>query len=171
MRIRRQFLTIPALLAALASPFLAQATLRANSQVDRIMIFKQRRELQLWSHGKLLKTYKIALGPHPDGQKEREGDGRTPEGIYTISGRNPKSAYHLSLRISYPNPEERARATKLHVSAGGDIMIHGLTNGYGWVGQGHMLHDWTAGCIAVTNHEIEEIYRSVPDQTVVEIRP
>jgi len=171
MRIRRQFLTIPVLFGALVSPFLAHSAPLSNSHADRIIILKERRELQLWSQGKLLKTYKAALGPHPVGRKEREGDGRTPEGIYKVIAHNPKSSYHLALRISYPSTEDRARAAKLGVPPGGDIMIHGLPNGYAWVGHAHTLHDWTAGCIAVANDEIEEIYRAVPDGTTVEIRP
>ncbi len=170
MRTRWQFLTLPVLLGALASPHAAQSPSPPLTHVDRLVIFKQRRELQLLSQGRILKTYKVALGPNAVGPKEREGDGRTPEGIYSISGRNPRSAYHLSLRVSYPNAEDRARAAKLGVSPGGDIMIHGLPNGWGWVGHGHTSRGWTAGCIAVTNDEIEEIYRAVPDGTVVEIR-
>lgn len=139
--------------------------------VDRIVILKSQRQLQLWSGEKLLKTYKVALGPNAVGRKEREGDGRTPEGLYSVVGHNPRSAFHLSLRISYPNAEDRARAAKLGVSPGGDIMIHGLPAGYAWVGHGHTLHDWTAGCIAVTNDEIEEIYHAIADGTAVEILP
>lgn len=138
---------------------------------DKILVEKALRRLTLFRNGKPLKAYKVALGPNPVGAKVKEGDGRTPEGLYTIIGRNPKSAFHLSLRISYPNSADKARAESLGVSPGGDIMIHGITNGFGWIGSYHRLWDWTRGCIAVTNAEIEEIWRMVPNGAVVEIVP
>lgn len=138
---------------------------------DRVVVHKAERELLLVAEGKILKRYRIALGGHPRGHKTQEGDRRTPEGVYRIAGRNPRSAYHLSLRISYPNEEDRTQAARRGVSPGGDIMIHGLPNGFGWIGRLHRWADWTAGCIAVTDSEIEEIWRSVPDGTPVEIKP
>lgn len=139
--------------------------------VDRILIEKKARSLSLIAKGRVLKTYRIALGGNPDGPKERQGDNRTPEGTYTIDGRNRNSGYHLSLRISYPNERDRRRARELGVSPGGDIMIHGIKNGLSWAGEHHAGIDWTKGCIAVTDEEIEEIERLAPDGTVVEIRP
>lgn len=171
MRIRWQFLTVPVLVGALMTPLRGGNVPLGNLHADRIVVLKSERQLQLWSHGKMLRSYKVALGPHPLGTKEREGDGRTPEGTYTVVRHNPKSQFHLSLRLSYPNDADRARAARLGVQPGGDIMIHGLPKGYGWVGAAHTQHDWTAGCIAVTNAEIEEIYRAVADGTPVEIRP
>ena len=103
--------------------------------------------------------------------KTYKGDNRTPEGFYTIDGRNPGSHYHRSIHVSYPNAQDRARAKKLGKDPGGDIFIHGLPNGQGWIGKAHVLHDWTLGCIAVTDEEIEEIWKLVPNGTVVEIRP
>lgn len=138
---------------------------------DRVVVHKAERELLLVTEGKILKRYRIALGGHPQGHKTQEGDRRTPEGVYRIAGRNPRSAYHLSLRISYPNEDDRIQAARRGVSPGGDIMIHGLPNGFGWIGRWHRWADWTAGCIAVTDSEIEEIWRSVPDGTPVEIKP
>jgi murein L,D-transpeptidase YafK len=138
---------------------------------DRILVEKAERRLTLLRKDEVLKIYEIALGPSPEGPKEREGDGKTPEGIYRISGRNPNSRYHRSLRISYPGPQDVARAKAAGVSPGGDIMIHGLMNGLGWIGSFHTSSDWTEGCIAVTNQEIEEIWRVVRDGTPVEIRP
>lgn len=138
---------------------------------DRIQIRKAARELTLFRGGLALKTYGVALGNNPNGHKEIEGDGRTPEGRYSISGRNPLSKYHLALRISYPSASDRARAAKLGKSAGGDIMIHGLPNGYGFMGATHRLRNWTIGCVAVTDEEIEEIWRAVPDGCVVDIEP
>ncbi len=127
--------------------------------------------MRLLRNGKLLKRYPIALGGHPAGHKQRQGDRRTPEGRYTISGRNPKSSYHLSLRISYPNEADRQRAFKAGVDPGGDIMIHGLPNGQADLGASHRDYDWTDGCIAVTNEEIEEIWSLVPDGTPIRIDP
>ena len=137
---------------------------------DKILIEKKERRLTLISKGKVLKTYKIALGGNPIGSKERQGDNKTPEGSYVIDSRNRDSRYHLSLHISYPNERDRKRAKQLGVSPGGDIMIHGIKNGLSWVGDRHTEIDWTKGCIAVTDEEIEEIDKLVPNGTIVEIR-
>jgi tetratricopeptide (TPR) repeat protein len=139
--------------------------------VDKILIEKSARRLMLISRGEVIKTYKIALGGDPEGPKERQGDHKTPEGTYFIDAKNRYSQYHLSLRISYPNEADRKRAMALGVSPGGDIMIHGIKNGFGWVGDAHAEIDWTKGCIAVTNEEVEEIDKIAPIGTVVEIRP
>lgn len=135
-------------------------------RADLVRVEKAARRLTLWHQGDLLKEYRVALGWNPVGPKEREGDGRTPEGHYRISGRNPASRFHLSLRISYPSAEDRARASAGGYAPGGDIMIHGLPPG-----ASKMDGDWTAGCVAVSNAEIEEIWRVVPDGTAVEILP
>lgn len=140
-------------------------------KADLILVEKKARRLTLLSRGMVLKTYPISLGKNPEGAKLQKGDGKTPEGIYYICGRNRKSRYHLSLRISYPGPEDVRRARELGVSPGGDIMIHGISKRLGWVKERHRLFDWTNGCIAVTNEEIEEIWKMVPDGTAVEIRP
>ena len=169
MRIHWKLLTLPVLLGTCAS-LLQAAETQLHVTADKIVINKSKRELELYSAGKLLKTYKVALGPSASGAKNCEGDGKTPEGTYRVVGRNPKSAFHKSLRVSYPNDQDRARAAKMRCSPGGDIMIHGLPNGYGWIGAGHRAKDWTAGCIAVTDAEIEEIWRAVPNGTVVEIK-
>jgi L,D-peptidoglycan transpeptidase YkuD (ErfK/YbiS/YcfS/YnhG family) len=139
--------------------------------VDKVLIEKKNRRLMLISKGKTIKTYKIALGGDPIGPKERRGDNKTPEGVYTIESRNRQSEFHLSLRISYPNKKDKMHAKALGVSPGGDIMIHGIKNGLAWVGGFHTEMDWTDGCIAVTNPEMEEIARLVPNGTPVEIRP
>ena len=125
----------------------------------------------LLNHGKVIRTYQVALGKQPVGPKIQEGDLRTPEGQYKIDGRYLQSEFHRALHISYPNAADRARARQLGVSSGGDILIHGLPNGQGAIGKAHLQSDWTWGCIAVTNEEIEEIWRLVPNGTVVEIRP
>jgi len=145
-------------------------TLRTEP-ADKVLIEKKERRLTLLSKGEVIKAYKIALGGNPVGPKERQGDNKTPEGTYLIDSRNSNSGYHLSLHISYPNQKDKIRAKELGVSPGGDIMIHGITNGLSWVGASHAEVDWTEGCIAVTDEEIEEIYKLVPNGTIVEIRP
>ena len=144
--------------------------LRAEG-VDKVLIEKQTRRLTLLARGEVVKTYKIALGGNPVGPKEREGDCKTPEGTYIVDSRNGNSGYHLSLHISYPNEDDKRRAGELGVPPGGDIMIHGIKNGFAKLGAAHAEKDWTEGCIAVSNQEMEEIYRFVPNGTVVEITP
>ncbi len=142
-----------------------------TDNIDQIKIIKSERKLFTYSKGKLLKTYKISLGKNPIGQKLKEGDGKTPEGYYEVIAKNPKSAYHLSLKISYPNSKQIEEAKKVSINPGGDIMIHGIKNGLGFIGKYHSLVDWTQGCIAVSNREIEEIYNSTSVGTKVEILP
>jgi murein L,D-transpeptidase YafK len=142
-----------------------------NGSVDRIVIEKNARQLHLILRGEVIKTYRIALGGDPLGPKEREGDSKTPEGTYSIDARNKDSHYHRSLHISYPNERDRKRAEELGVSPGGNIMIHGIKKGFSWVGGAQAEVDWTKGCIAVTDEEIEEIDKLAPNGTIVEIRP
>ncbi|PWU19488.1 MAG: hypothetical protein C5B50_06495 [Verrucomicrobia bacterium] len=141
-----------------------------GATADKIIVLKSQRQLNLYSKGHLLKTYNVSLG-RPIGPKQQEGDNRTPEGLYTIELHKADSSFHKALKVSYPSTADCQAASKRGVKPGGDIMIHGLRNGLGLIGRLHRLHDWTAGCIAVTNPEIEEIYRAVPDGTPVEIRP
>ena len=138
---------------------------------DRILIEKEARKLTLYRGEKAIRTYLIALGSQPVGKKLCEGDNRTPEGRYVIDARNKKSRFHWSLHVSYPNPDDRRAAKKIGCNPGGDIMIHGLPNGQGQIGKLHAAHDWTLGCIAVTDQEIEEIWELVPNGTPVLIVP
>ena len=138
---------------------------------DKVLIEKKERRLTLLSKGEVINTYKIAMGGNPVGPKERQGDNKTPEGTYFIDSRNRDSGYHLSLHISYPNEKDKMRAKELGVSPGGDIMIHGIKNGLTWIGGSHAAVDWTKGCIAVTDEEMEEIYKLVPNGTIAEIGP
>jgi murein L,D-transpeptidase YafK len=140
-------------------------------KADSIVILKKDHLLELLSKGKVIRTYKVALGRGGLAPKTREGDGLTPEGHYFIDSRNAASAYHRALHISYPNAEDRDRAAKLGVPPGGAIMIHGLPNNVHWLGSTHRLYDWTLGCIAVTDPEIDETWNLVPVGTPVEIRP
>jgi murein L,D-transpeptidase YafK len=142
-----------------------------NTTIDRIVVEKSARQLSVFCTGKRIKTYRIALGRNFLGSKDQEGDMKTPEGVYKIDRRNPQSSFHLGLHLSYPSEEDNARATERGVSAGCDIMIHGLPNGHGWIGAFHRWRDWTAGCIALTDEEIEELWRVTPDGAPIEIGP
>src|SRR5258705_5478323 len=144
--------------------------LPADARADLVVVEKSERTLTLMHDGKVLKTYRVALGRNPQGHKVREGDKRTPEGRYVIDGRNQRSGFHLALNISYPNAADRKHAASQNVSPGGEIMVHGIKNGLGWLGPLHRLIDWTNGCVAVTNDEIREIWRAVPNGTAIEIR-
>ncbi|MGH1369664.1 MAG: L,D-transpeptidase family protein [Maritimibacter sp.] len=137
--------------------------------VDRVLVEKGARRMTVYREGKAVKTYRIALGFAPIGDKVIEGDGRTPEGVFRVNRRNPQSSFHLSLGINYPQPDDIARARAGGYSPGGDIMIHGQPNGRKLPNPIRM--DWTAGCIAVSNDEIEELWRVVAHGTEVEIRP
>ncbi len=138
---------------------------------DRILIVKSERQLYLIHDGEVQRSFRVALGRTPRGHKLHEGDGRTPEGLYYLNARNPDSRFHKSLRISYPNVEDRKRAYALGKKPGGQIMIHGVPDELAHWGPDHYLFNWTEGCIAVTNSEIEMIWDSVEVGTPIEIRP
>lgn len=144
---------------------------RLRPRIDRILVEKRARRLTLWYAGFAVRQYRVALGQNPAGPKRRAGDGRTPEGAYFIRGRNPRSKYHRALHVSYPSPSDRLAAERAGFAPGGAIMIHGLPAGAGWVGKHHTGFDWTRGCIAVTNEEIDEIWELVSDGTPIEILP
>jgi murein L,D-transpeptidase YafK len=161
------------LIAAIAALlFLARQKPAAKpTKADRILVEKSARRLTLFYAGRKLKEYRVALGFSPVGPKQHEGDGRTPEGKYTIDFHKSDSAFHRALHISYPDAADTARAAEAGVAPGEDIMIHGLPNGFSALGPAHRLRDWTAGCIAVTDSEIDAIWASVADGTPIEIRP
>ena len=142
----------------------------AAGPVDRIFIDKSEHWMTVYRQGQIVREFRVSLGRGGLKPKRRAGDGRVPEGLYTISAHNPASAYHLSLRINYPTPEQSAEAAARGVRAGGDIMIHGLPDDRAWIGSSHRKMDWTEGCIAVTNPEMDWLYDAVPDGTPVEIR-
>ncbi|HLW51879.1 MAG TPA: L,D-transpeptidase family protein [Candidatus Angelobacter sp.] len=158
-------------MSVLCCALLSAAAEQSKVQADRVVIVKSERTLTLQRGGKVLKRYKVALGTNTVGPKTRQGDGKTPEGLYTIDSRNLHSQFHRSLHVSYPNAADRTRAARLKVSPGGDIMIHGLPPAYAYLGPLHRQSDWTLGCIAVTDAEIDEIWELVPNGTVVEIKP
>jgi lipoprotein-anchoring transpeptidase ErfK/SrfK len=143
----------------------------APALADSIVVYKRERTLTLYYRGVPLRSYFVALGSKPVGDKISAGDKRTPEGLFHIDYHNPASKYHLALHISYPDAEHRARSQALGFEPGGDIMIHGLPKESSDVGKDHRIDDWTNGCVALTNQEIEEIWRAVPDGTPVQIKP
>ncbi|HOP39450.1 MAG TPA: L,D-transpeptidase family protein [Geobacteraceae bacterium] len=149
----------------------AGQSLPRGTRAELVVVEKSKRELTLFAEGKVLKVYKIALGKQPKGPKEREGDGKTPEGLYFIDYRKHDSNFYRALHISYPNKDDSERARKMGVSPGNSIMIHGLRKELEWVGELHRMWDWTEGCVAVTNEEIDELWRVVPDGTLIEIKP
>jgi murein L,D-transpeptidase YafK len=138
---------------------------------DRVLVVKNERKLYLLRAGRVFAAYWIALGEDPIGPKTARGDGRTPEGIYLIDERTMETAFHRSLHISYPNAADLARAGGLGVSPGGGIAIHGLPAGWEPTGPGRPMLDWTNGCIAVSNHDLDEIWERVPVGTPIEIVP
>ncbi|MDH7975034.1 L,D-transpeptidase family protein [Sphingomonas sp. AR_OL41] len=143
----------------------------AAQPIDLIVVEKAAHRMVLFHHGKAAQVYAVALGRGGAGPKERAGDDNVPEGRYRIIGRNSRSAFHRSLRIGYPTARQAADAARRGIDPGGDVMIHGIHNGLGWLGGLHRTIDWTRGCIAVTDAEIEQIWRMVPDGTAIIIRP
>lgn len=142
-----------------------------EQQADLVEVHKAERRLELKREGRVLKTCRVALGFAPVRHKEREGDGRTPEGAYVIDARNPRSTFHLSLRVSYPDDKDKAHAEAQGVPPGGDIYIHGQPNGLRKWFVGHPGKDWTTGCVAVTDAEMREIWSLVPTGVRVVIHP
>jgi murein L,D-transpeptidase YafK len=140
-------------------------------KADAVLVLKSKRQLLLLRDGSVLRSFHIALGRNPRGAKIEEGDGRTPEGHYVLDWRNPESRYYRSIHISYPSPSDVERAQALGVSPGSEIMIHGLPNGLGPIGPAHVRSDWTEGCIAVTDAEMDEIWAMVDSGTPIDILP
>lgn len=158
------------MIGLIAFYFWPEKELDSSKKIDKILVIKHERKLIVFSDNVELKTYRISLGRQPVGKKEFEGDKKTPEGLYFINDKNPNSDYHLNLGISYPNKDDIRNAEIHNKKPGGLIKIHGLRNGFGFVGKFHRLFDWTLGCIAVTNSEIEELYENVPIGTEIEIK-
>lgn len=163
---------IGALSIGFAVPFLgtSRTPLPDGLSADSVVVEKSAHGLSLFKDGHLMRTYRVALGRGGMEAKAREGDARTPEGAYVIDRRNPRSCCHLALHISYPSAADIAAARARGVNAGSDIEIHGLRRGMGWVGSLHRIIDWTDGCIAVTDSEMDEIWRAVPDGTPIVIK-
>lgn len=169
---------LPALFAAWALLFVFSSPAMAtdlspvtDAVVDRIIVEKSKRTMTLLKQDREVRTYKIALGRDPVGPKVMQGDNKTPEGIYYVDYKVPNSVYHRALHLSYPNPDDLERARALGVPPGGSIMIHGMKKDHLWMGDVQYLFNWTSGCIALTNREIEEIWDLISPWTLVEIRP
>lgn len=145
--------------------------IRGAITADSIVVVKSKRTMTLFSGNIPVRTYAVALGTQPLGDKVKKGDNKTPEGTYFIDFKNPASKYHKALHISYPDAAHTARANALGVSPGGDIMIHGLPPAYAKIGAEHSKYNWTEGCIAVTDQEIEEIFSAIPTGAVIHIKP
>lgn len=151
--------------------FFSLNSLAQKPPIDSLVLYKSKRLLLVYSKGEAIKKYKVALGSHPKGKKHFEGDGKTPEGKYYIDSKNPYSHYHLNLGISYPNAQDRQYARLKGKSPGGAIKIHGLPDKFAYLGKMHRFYNWTQGCIAVSNSEIEELYKLIPVGTVIYIYP
>jgi len=161
------------LLLAVGYTFFPRFALPKDVKVSKLLLEKKKRRLRLLAaDGSVIRTYYVALGGQPKGHKERRGDNRTPEGMYTLDFRNAGSKFYRSYHISYPNTTDRSRAHKLGVDPGGDIMIHGLPERLAWIGRWHRWWDWTEGCVGLTNPEISEIWNAIGNRKVqIEIRP
>jgi len=151
--------------------FVSSVLTTPQQKATHVLVLKKEHKMELFSGEAVIKTYTVALGRGGLAPKQRQGDHLTPEGLYQIDRRNKNSRFYRALHVSYPNEVDRERARKLGVDPGGDIMIHGITNGLGWLGSVHRMMDWTNGCIAVTDVEMDEVWLLVPDGTPVEIRP
>jgi murein L,D-transpeptidase YafK len=172
VRILTAVAIVGALIIAVAVQFLEEprVPLPDHVQADSIVVEKSKHSMSVFKNGKVFRTYRVALGRGGPEPKSQEGDARTPQGAYYIDSRNPRSSFHRALHVSYPDATDVAAASARGVSAGSDVMIHGIRNGLGWLGRLHRAVDWTAGCIAVTDREMDEVWRVVPDGTPVVIK-
>jgi murein L,D-transpeptidase YafK len=175
-RTHAKTLTIPLLLAALVALLLNGCASKPEpvvQHVDSVVVHKADRRMKLIKDGQIYREYRVALGDQPVGHKMQEGDERTPEGDYVLDWRNPRSNFYKSIHISYPNHRDRAFAKAMNINPGGMIMIHGRPN---WLTSAKVAReydgrDWTDGCIAVTNEEMDEVWRLVRDGTPIRILP
>lgn len=139
--------------------------------VTKVLVYKSERKMELWIDQIKLRTYRVSLGPDPVGHKQKEGDGKTPEGSYILDFRKADSVAYKSMHVSYPSANDVSKARSKGLKPGGAIMIHGNWNGYGWAGPLMRYFDWTNGCIGVTNSEMDEIWNLLAWQTPIEILP
>lgn len=151
--------------------FALHADTFAAIHADFVLVKKSESKLYLMKQGKIIGQYYIALGAHPKGHKQQQGDERTPEGRYILDYKNAHSAFYKSIHISYPDKADRKRAQKAHVNPGGDIMIHGQKNGWEWASFISQHFNWTDGCIAVSNKDMDQIWNAVKVGTPIEIKP
>ena len=159
------------LLCSVPVPAAAPEALPPDLRFDTLVIEKKARRMTAWSQGKQYREYRVALGPNAVGPKRVQGDRKTPEGRYRVDGKNPHSRYHKNLGVSYPEARDRKNAAALGKSPGGDIKIHGLGPEFRHLGAEQWRYDWTLGCIAVTDEEIDELYKHTNVGAVIEIVP
>ncbi len=164
-------LSVIAIVSAIGWGLWPEPALPLDVKADLVIVRKSARRIELYRGPDLLKAYPVSLGRHPVGKKRQQGDGRTPEGEYRLDYRNPSSSFHRALHISYPQADDVAAARMQGVDAGGLVMVHGIKNGLGWLGRLHRFVDWTDGCVAVTDREMDEIWRAVPDGTKIRLEP
>ena len=145
--------------------------LAASEVIDSVLVIKSERKMYLVSKGSQIKEYDVVFGGNPEGHKQQEGDERTPEGKYLLDYKKDDSSYYKAIHVSYPNNTDKAEAKNKGVDPGGLIMIHGQPNGFGWLSWLTQSYDWTNGCIAVTNSEMDEIWQFVKVGTPIEIKP
>lgn len=150
---------------------LAALPAAGSESATRVVLIKHTRTLSLYHGDHLLGSYRVALGSHPNGAKQQQGDGRTPEGRYLLDRKNARSAFYKAIHVSYPDAADRARARRRGVDPGGDIMIHGQKTGLGWAASMTQHLDWTRGCIAVSNADMDRIWSMVPAGTPILISP
>lgn len=162
---------IAAAMVALAFGAAPLAAWASVPKADKVLVLKGERKMFLLKRGAAFRVYEVALGPTAKGHKEQQGDGRTPEGEYILDSRNPNSNFYRAIHISYPNETDRETARSKGVSPGGNILIHGLPRDMSDLGADHALWDWTNGCIAVTNEEMDELWQAIDNGTPIEIRP
>lgn len=155
--------------AATADP--SDTAVPSSLVVDRIRVYKKARTLEVLSGGRVVHAFRIALGRNPVGHKTREGDGKTPEGHYVLDYRKADSTFYKALHVSYPNTQDIAQARANHASPGGQIMIHGQRNGFGWLWPITQRFDWTNGCIALSNDDMEVLWSLVKEGTPLEVLP
>jgi len=171
MRLKLVCLALVLALAPAAVPVRAQIPHFAPGRADLVVVHKSKRLLELKRHGRTIRAFRIALGRSPVGPKRKEGDGRTPEGVYTLDWRKADSGFYRAIHVSYPAPWDLERSSRWGVPPGDMIMIHGLPNDAGPASAQHPELDWTNGCIAVSNQEMDEIWARVEDGTTIIIYP
>lgn len=160
---------IPTVVAAFL--LLCQSAAWCAEKVDEVLVVKSEKRLHLMSNGSILQSFPVTFGTEPQGHKQEQGDGRTPEGRYTLDQKNSNSRFYKSIHISYPNAQDVEQARKRNVSAGGDIMIHGQLNNWAWASPLVQLFNWTDGCIALSNEDMDQVWDAVATGTPIEIRP
>jgi murein L,D-transpeptidase YafK len=159
------------LAAGIGYYFFPEKKLPLDKQISKLVVLKKERIMKVYSSNEVIKVYHVSIGKNSTGDKVSQGDKRTPEGSYIINDKNAGSGYHKNLGISYPNREDRLAAQSMNMDPGGDVKIHGMQNGLGFIGKFHRLMNWTAGCIAVTDDEIDELYNRVEIGTPIIIMP